>query len=274
MIKDIYGHRGARGLYAENTIEGFEKAIKMPIKGIELDVIISKDRQLVVSHEPWMSHLICKDLLGQPIRANREEGYNLFRMNYDEIQQYDCGSKLNPRFPFQQLFPAFKPLLKDVYELLGSKQDDSFTLLLELKSDPEWYGVFQPDPEEYAKLIMDFITQNPFKGKLIIQSFDPKLLNAIHEISDFPNLGLLVDNKNNVDKNLLALEFEPSHYNVYHAFVTEELFASLEAKQIEPNKEPFFIAELNSVPEANRLRDIGITGIITDYPDLFLKPQS
>lgn len=269
MIKNIYGHRGARGLYAENTIEGFKKAIQMPIKGVELDVIVSKDRQLVVSHEPWLSHLYCKNLLGQPIQANREESYNLFQMNYQEISQYDCGSKLNPRFPFQQLFPASKPLLKEVFELLEAIEDESFTLFLELKSEREWYGVYQPNPEEYAKLVVEFVAAHPFKGKLIIQSFDAKLLNAIHEINAFPYIGLLVDNKNNVDKNLLALDFEPSHYNINHAFVTAELFASLSVKNIEVI--PWTV---NSVPEANRLSDIGITAIITDYPDLFLRSHS
>src|SRR3954453_18671997 len=77
---DIEGHRGARGLVPENTIQSFLKALEFGVNTLELDVIVSKDNQLVVSHEPWFSSVISLDQNGKPIPAEKEKEYNLYRM--------------------------------------------------------------------------------------------------------------------------------------------------------------------------------------------------
>ena len=72
---DVQGHRGARGLRPENTIPGFLVAIDSGVTTIEMDVVITKDKQVVVSHEPWMSATICLDPSGSPLQAKEEKKY-------------------------------------------------------------------------------------------------------------------------------------------------------------------------------------------------------
>jgi len=83
---DIQGHRGCRGLMPENTIPGFIKAIELGVTTLEMDVVISKDKKVVVSHEPFLSHEICLTPDGKEISEADEKSYNLFQMTYDEIK--------------------------------------------------------------------------------------------------------------------------------------------------------------------------------------------
>ena len=78
---DWQGHRGARGLFPENSILAFINALKYPVTTLELDVVISKDHHVVVSHEPWFSDEICEEC---PYENN------LYRLNLDQIQSIDC----------------------------------------------------------------------------------------------------------------------------------------------------------------------------------------
>ena len=99
----IQGHRGARGLLSENTIQSCIEAVKYGVDGLEIDVVVSKDGQIVVSHEPWMSPLFYSFPDGKPVIA-RHEASSLFLINldYSEIKKYDCGSRGNPLFPSQK----------------------------------------------------------------------------------------------------------------------------------------------------------------------------
>jgi glycerophosphoryl diester phosphodiesterase len=74
-----------------------------------LDVVVSRDQQLVVSHDPYFAAEITLDPGGNPIPPARQKDYNLFRIDYAEIKQYDVGSLGNPRFPSQQKLKTYKP---------------------------------------------------------------------------------------------------------------------------------------------------------------------
>src|SRR5687768_16252624 len=105
----IEGHRGARGYVPENTIESFKKALDLGADTIELDVVISKDRKVVISHEPWFSHVISTDPKGQKIEKDKEKEHNIFLMNYSEIKKYDVGSIGNVGYPEQKPLKVHKP---------------------------------------------------------------------------------------------------------------------------------------------------------------------
>lgn len=118
---DVQGHRGCRGLMPENTIPAFIHALALGdsaqgVTTLELDVVVSQDQQLVVSHEPFLSHLICIGPEGEKITAAQEKEYNLYQMPYEQIRQCDCGSQKHPRFPEQQPMAAPKPRLVDVID--------------------------------------------------------------------------------------------------------------------------------------------------------------
>ncbi len=111
---DVQGHRGARGLMPENTIPAFLLALDSGVTTLEMDLVITKDKQVLVSHEPWMSAAYCLDSSGREIKEKDEKRYNIFQMNYDEVKGWDCGSKGNPGFLEQKKMKVSKPLLAEV----------------------------------------------------------------------------------------------------------------------------------------------------------------
>lgn len=98
---DIQGHRGCRGLLPENSMPAFIRAIELGVHTLELDLAISKDKKVVVSHEPFMSRKICLYASGNEILQSMDMKYNLYEMTYDEIKQFDCGLKFHPDYPNQ-----------------------------------------------------------------------------------------------------------------------------------------------------------------------------
>ena len=86
---DVQGHRGARGLMPENTIPAFKLALDSGVTTIELDVVLTKDKQVVVSHEPWMNASICTNPDGEKIDPKKEKSFNIYEMTYDEVKQWD-----------------------------------------------------------------------------------------------------------------------------------------------------------------------------------------
>ena len=114
---DLQGHRGYRGLYPENSIEGFIKALEIGVNTLELDVVISKDNKVVVSHEPWMSCHICIDSIGNKI-SNDKNIYNLYSMDYSNIRKFDCGIIGNNEFPDQNKISTFKPTLNNAIKII------------------------------------------------------------------------------------------------------------------------------------------------------------
>lgn len=107
---DIQGHRGCRGLFPENSLPAFEKAIDLGVTTLELDLAITKDHKVVVSHEPYMNSVICFDPDGNTIDASMERKYNLYQMTHEEIKQFDCGSKVHSNYPNQKKLKTYKPL--------------------------------------------------------------------------------------------------------------------------------------------------------------------
>src|SRR6478752_4499481 len=86
---DIQGHRGARGLMPENTIPAFLEAVRLGVTTVEMDIVISADGQVVVSHDTYLSHEFCLTKEGKEISEAEEQSYNLFRMNYADIKLCD-----------------------------------------------------------------------------------------------------------------------------------------------------------------------------------------
>ncbi len=173
---NIQGHRGARGLFPENTIHGFIEAVKMGVDTLELDVVISKDHKVVVSHEPWMNWEICSFPDGNALTDTVKENYNLYAMGYDEIKKYDCGRRGHPRFRGQQKIPAYKPLLADMIDAVEKFVSENglkpVEYNIETKCTPAGDTVFHPPPEIFAQLLYDVLIKKGINKRSYIQSFD------------------------------------------------------------------------------------------------------
>ena len=105
----IYGHRGCRGLLPENTLSSFNKAIELGVDGIEWDVVVNKENKLYISHEPYIDTSYCQLINGEKIKNKSKSSLNIYKMNKEEIEKYDCGSTYLKIFPKQKLYEAQKP---------------------------------------------------------------------------------------------------------------------------------------------------------------------
>lgn len=263
---DLQGHRGARGLLPENTIPGFLKAVELNVTTIELDLVVTADRQLLVSHEPWFNHLISTKPDGTPVTEEEAESLNIFEMSYHETQQYDVGLRGNPNFPTQQPVEAAKPLLRDAIAAVESHVEElglpPVQYNIETKSRPEWYGEFVPEPSEFASLLADELEALNILGRTIVQSFDPQTLIEFRQHYPHVKQALLVSNENSMDENLNHLGYTPEIYSPYYQLVDEDLIR--QASQHDMQVIPWTI---NTVAEMQEMLDLGVNGIITDYPD-------
>jgi glycerophosphoryl diester phosphodiesterase len=265
---DWQGHRGARGLLPENTVPSFLKALEYPeISTLELDLGVSQDSLLVVSHEPWMSHHICSHPDGRPVGEAEEDSLVFFRMPYALIRQYDCGSRGNDRFPRQQAMPAYKPLLSEVVEAAeaycAAQGRELPRYNIEIKIQPSYDGVKTPGPEAFARLVLDEIERLGIKERACVQSFDVRPLQALYRMDSSLYLALLIDNPDGVDANLKELGFTPKVYSPYYQLVTDNVVKTAHARGMK-----IIPWTVNDTTSMKALIALGVDGIITDYPDL------
>lgn len=270
---DWQGHRGARGLLPENSIPSFLKALEYAqVTTLELDVVVSQDNQVVVSHEPWMSSDICLTPEGQPVQKAEEESLTLYQMTYETIKNYNCGSRGNKRFPDQQPMATYKPLLSEMIQAVEAHCQENGLKRpgynIEIKSQPEWDGVKTPEPATFARLVVDVIKKAGIQDRVCIQSFDPRSIESVHQIDAAITTAFLVANNESLSANLAKLSFQPPIYSPYHVMVTAELVEEAHAKEMKVI--PWTV---NDVETMEALIALGVDGIITDYPNRIPKPQ-
>ena len=263
---DLQGHRGARGLMPENTIPGFLKALDLGVTTIEIDVVISKDSMVVVSHDPYFKSAICLDPDGMEIPKKAAREHNLFLMNYGEIKKYDCGSKPVSEFPLQEKMPVYKPLLSEVIKAV-EKHLKGYTGYLvnyniEIKSIPGDDGLFQPVPEVFSNLVYDQINRYLNLDRVIIQSFDFRVLRYWHERYPGTRLAVLVANVKSWRKNIEELGFEPDIYSPYF-----QMLDSAEVKALHTAGIKVVPWTVNEASDMKKMVEMEVDGLITDYPD-------
>lgn len=264
---DLQGHRGARGLYPENSIEGFLAAVELQVNTLEMDVIISKDNKVVVSHEPWISSVICWGLNDKPVPEGKS--LNMYQMDYDDITNYNCGSQPHPDFPLQAKIPTFKPLLSEVVteveSSVASLELEPVKYNIEIKSTPEGDNIYHPEPAEFCQLVYDQIVESGVKERTIIQAFDVRSLQAMKKIDSSIPVALLVYETQGFEKDLEKLGFTPEIYSPYFKLVDEELVEACKINGIQ-----LIPWTVNEEEDMEEMLELGVDGIITDYPDVAL----
>ena len=265
-VFDLQGHRGARGLRPENTIPAFIVAIDSGVTTVELDLAITRDKQVIVSHEPWMSAAICLQPDGSKISEKEEKSFNIYEMDFEQVRQFDCGSKGNEQFPGQVRLATSKPLLKDVIVAI-EHHIKSYLLYevdynIEIKTSPAGDNKFHPAPEVFSDLVYNLIDQYLPMERVVIQSFDFRVLRYWHEKYPDVRLSVLIENTKTVDANLRALGFKPSVYSSHYKLLTKAKVDYL--KKLEVRVVPWTV---NETDQMKKMLEWKVDGFITDYPD-------
>lgn len=259
---DWQGHRGSRGLVPENTVPSFLKALEFPeVTTLELDLAVSKDNQLIVSHEPWFNPAICSRPDGSLIAKAEAEGILLYQLTAEEIRAYDCGKMGNPRFPQQVKIAVYKPTLREVVAAVRAVKP-GIRWNIEIKSHPDWDGLRHPPVADFVRMVVDEVRALGLEKTATVQSFDVRALQELHRQAPDLTLAYLIENTQGFDYNMVRLGFKPAIYSPYYLLVDKQL-----VRQCHKNGIKLIPWTVNEVRAMRDLLRLGVDGIITDYPD-------
>jgi glycerophosphoryl diester phosphodiesterase len=267
---EVQGHRGCRGLMPENTIPAFLYAMDLGTRILELDVVISSDNQVIVSHEAHFNHELTQSIKGVAVTEENQKSYNIYKMTAAEIQSIDVGSKINPKYPNQRKLKAFKPLLSDVLSQCDAYAKSKGLPLpfynIEIKRDKSQDGIFNPPADEFVRLVHGAIKKQNIKDRFNIQSFDHETANLYHALDPLAKVAILVGDQDGMESHLMRLNFVPYAYSPYYLLVNDDLVKACHKKNIKVI--PWTVNDKEAV---QKLIALQVDGIISDYPDMVIE---
>lgn len=184
---EIYGHRGARGLAPENTISAYKTALKWGVDYIDMDVVMTKDKVVVVQHDLTLNPMITRHKNGKWITQKKI----IKNMLFSELQNYDVG-RIKPHTPYAKLFasqiPVDKeriPSLQSVIRYAKKIRGSNIGFQIEIKTDPD-HPELSSKPQEIAAAVAKIIKEENIEAHTQVQAFDWACLLAIQKIN--PNI--------------------------------------------------------------------------------------
>lgn len=250
----VHGHRGARATRPENTLPAFEHAIEVGADVLELDMAVTRDNVLVVSHDLRMNRTICQGPEGETA---------IRKLTLEQIRQWDCGALKNPDYPKQQPVPGTRmPALDEVLALAAR---GTFGFNIETKIDPK-QPELTPDPETYARLVVEAVRRHKLEDRVIVQSFDFRTLKAVKALAPGIRLSALYAG---APKDLVEIAREAGGVPIvspHHLLVTREGVrrAHQQGLQVVP-------WTANTPRQWDNLLECGVDAIITDDPGALIE---
>ena len=287
---DLQGHRGARGLLPENTLPAFQRALELGVTTLELDVAVTRDGVLVISHDPFLNPDLTRDAAG---RFLEQRGPAIHSLTWTELRAYDVG-RIKPGTDYARQFPEQQPRdgtriprLADLFDLVRRSGDERVRFDIETKLSPE-KPQETPLPEPLARALVEEIRKAGLAARTQIQSFDWRTLQVVQKIAPeiatayltvqrrFDNIGaerpegsrwtagFQFREHGSVPKMIKAAG--GSHWSAY--------FGDLDAQKVK-EAQALGLKVLawtpNEPADMARLIGYGIDGLITDRPDLARK---
>ena len=269
---DKQGHRGCRALMPENTIPAMIKALELGVTTLETDAVITKDSQVVLSHEPFFNHEITTKPNGAAVSEAEEKSLNIYHMSYGEVVRYDVGLKPHPRFPLQQKMAVSKPLLAtmiDSAEAYCRRHDRPLPdYNIETKTTPATDDLYHPAPEAFVDRLINVIDSKGIGARVVIQSFDVRTLQYLHRRYPHFRTALLIEDfdKRDFETQLQRLGFTPTIYSPHYSLATQALVDECHRRSIK-----IIPWTVDDEAAMRALVRIGVDGIITDDPGLFAR---
>lgn len=229
----IFAHRGFSGMYPENTMLSFSKAVEAKADGIELDIHFSKDGEIMIQHDEAMR------------RTSGLDGF-IFDYTRSELEKINAGSLFDNRFGFTPI-PSFE-------EYLDFIKDKKIVTNIELKTAPVYYDGI----EERA---VDMVYRAGLEKSVIFSSFNWLSIVRLHKIAPELPVALLIDqrlyNMGPLFKREGISYFHPSHGTIDIDTVKDMRSNGVGINVWTVNDEADIITALN----------LKVDGIITNYPD-------
>ncbi|HXR56978.1 MAG TPA: glycerophosphodiester phosphodiesterase [Casimicrobiaceae bacterium] len=283
---DLEGHRGARGLAPENTLAAFRRALEIGVTTIETDIAVTKDLVPVISHNPNLVPELVRDATGRWLPA---AGPSIHSLTLAELRQYDIG-RLNPATKYAHQFPEQQPsdgerfpTLRELLQLVA-RAKKPVRLNIETKITPDNAGD-TVDAATFVRVILDEVQAAKLDDRVTIQSFDWRTLREVKRVAPRMTTSCLTIEAAGMNTMVTdAGGRSPWHaglrdvdypsvpalvaaagcgtWSMYFRNLTPPLVADAHARGIAVL--PWTVDERGDM---NRLIDMRVDGIITDYPD-------
>ena len=283
---DLEAHRGGRALRPENTLASFANALSMGVDTLELDMGVTKDGVVVVSHERGLNPDLARGPDGKYIGA----GIPYIKLTLAEVKKYDVGqirpgSDYAARFPDQLAIPGTRiPTLAEVFDLVRRSGDRHVRLNIETKIDPT-HPEESLDPQRFVSAVLGLLRGEHFTDRVMIESFDWRTLLLVQkQAPEIPTVYLTQVQQ--PEENLYpdkaspwTAGFDPMRYggSVPRAVkaaggkIWSPLYEDVSASSITEAHSlglPVIVWTVNDPKDMSRLIDMGVDGIISDRPDL------
>ena len=285
---DLQGHRGARGLMPENTLAGFARALTLGVTTLEMDIGISRDGHLVISHDSRLNAALTRDGDGKWLAA---PGPTINSLSLEQLNAYDVG-RLDPSSRYAQRFPRQRavdgeriPTLAQVLLLPTEAGNSQVRLNLETKLSP-LEPHLAPSPEEFARKLVQQVRGAGATGRITVQSFDWRTLRHIQSLAPEIETSYLTVQQRWLDNvragrpgaSPWAAGMDVDDFGgsiprmIKHAggVIWSPYFRELDRAQLDEAKAlglRVIVWTVNEVPDMHELIVLGVDGIITDYPD-------
>jgi glycerophosphoryl diester phosphodiesterase len=257
----VFAHRGFRGLHPENTIRGLQKALAYGAI-LEFDLAITRDKQVVVSHDAVLNPKITQGPNGQALGNNK---IRIYQMDYSTLSAYDVGKTPNKDFPEQERYPAHIPLLRELVDSVeafaAARGISNPTYFMETKLTPKTDGINHPGPKEFVDLMMQVVKEKGIQKQVIVQSFDPRTLQILRKEYPQIKLALLAKDSTSLDDNLHNLGFLPEYYSINARFINQELVDRCDALKVK-----LIVGNCDDYKEILRIARLGVNSVISDFP--------
>ena len=285
---DLQGHRGARGLAPENTIAGFARALTVGVTTLELDIAITRDDVLVISHDPALNPDITRSADGRFLETR---GPLIRQLTFDELQRYDVG-RLKPgtdyarRYPLQQPVDGARiPRLAELFALVKKSGNGEVRFAIETKVTPT-----APEetvaPEPFARAVVAAIREAGLASRCTVLSFDWRTLAVVHkEAPEIATVHLTAQQQwlDNIGADRtegstwtagIQYKDQGSVPKMVHAAggrIWSSFFGDLDAAKV---REAHALGlqvlawTVNAPRDIERMLDLGVDGLVSDRPDL------
>ena len=287
MAFDIEAHRGGRALFPENTLPSFANALSMGVNTLELDIGVTSDGTIVVSHERGLNPDLARNPDGVYVAP---PGTPFVRLRLEDVKKYDVGqirpgSRYAAQFPDQHAVPGTRiPTLREVFDLVRKSGDRNVRFNIETKIDPHHPDEL-PDPERFVTLLLDFLKAEKFTDRVMIQSFDWRTLQLVQKLAPaIPTVYLTLQKGAGatifLDKaSDWTAGFDPAEHGNSVPAAIKAAGGAIWSPYF-GDVDPGLIAEshrlgmavvvwtVNKPADMARMIDMGVDGIISDHPDL------
>jgi glycerophosphoryl diester phosphodiesterase len=285
---DLQGHRGARGLLAENTLPSLALALQMGVTTLELDVVVTQDDVLVISHDPALNPDITRDAQGRFLRS---KGPDIRQLSFEQLQSYDVG-RIQPTSRYSQTFSAQKgqdgvriPRLTDLFGLINASGNTQVQLAIETKITPQRPDQ-TPDPERFVQLLLKDIKDHGMSERVQILSFDWRTLQAVQktapgmptvyitaQLAALDNLGI-----KSGQPSAWTAGFQHAQYGSVPQMIKaaggthwSSFWRELDAQKVREAQSlglKVLAWTVNDRESMGQMLDLGVDGLVTDRPDI------